>query len=374
MFTLAALPSVMIFLSIATIFLSCMYLHLHSKQSKVKKIVLLFAVSLLTCFAVMREVSYGIGGTDAITYVVDFLNMQGNLSNYIDFDKVLNLRQREPLYYLFGWSVRRITDDYKIYFLFIYLAMAIAFVCVSAKSYKKEDLYLGSVLPLLLFYVGYIHSFNVMRNWLAIAIAMVGMTFLRQGKYKYYFIFLLMAVGMHYSAFVLVLPFIMVKLFNRFTKMRFPLLMFIVVGNVLIYSYVSLFGSIFANTKFSSYMEMQSSWFGYLPVLFIAVCGIIFYSDLVRMSPDNKIVLLGVALNAAMFIAYIKIGAYRINDCFVVFRVWLLIELGKLFYRKYKGWKRVGFVYGMNLFVVAYFFQQLNLLVRMSGVVPYRIG
>lgn len=374
MFTSAAFPSVVIFLSVAAIFLSCIYLHFHSKQSKVKKIVLLFAVSLLTCFAVIREVSYGIGGTDAITYVAEFLNMQGNLTNYIDLDKVLNLRQREPLYYLLGWSIRRFTDDYKIYFAVIYLAMTIAFVYASAKSYKKEDRCLGSVLPLLLFYVGFIHSFNVMRNWLAIAIAMVGLTMLRQEKYKYYFIFLLIAVGIHYSTFVLVLPFVMMKLFNRFNKMKFPLVIFIVAGNILIYSYVSLFGSIFANTKFSSYMEMQSSWFGYLPVLFIAVCGIIFYNDLVRMSPDNKIVLLGVALNAAMFVAYVKIGAYRINDCFVVFRVWLLIELGKLLHRKYKGWKRVGFVYGINLFIVAYFFQQLNLLVRMSGVVPYRIG
>ena len=170
------------------------------------------------------------------------------------------------------------------------------------------------------------------------------------------------------------LPFLMSKLFKRLDNIKIPLAIFIVVGNMLIYSYISFFSSIFAETKFSSYMEVQSSWFGYLPILLIAVVGLIFYDDLIKMEPSNKFVLWGVALNATMFIAYVKIGAYRINDCFVIFRVWLLIELGRLFYNRFKGWKRVSLVYGTNIFIVAYFLQQLNLLVRTSGIIPYRIG
>lgn len=374
MFTATAFPSVMIYLTVMVVFLSCMYLSLHSKQPMVKKIVLLSAILLLTCFAVMREVSYGVGGTDAITYVRDFMNMRKSLANYIDFEKVLSLQQREPLYYLFGWSVRRVTDNYKVYFFLWHFFIVTGFVYAATKSYKKDSWGVGSVLPLMLLFAGYIHSFNVMRNWLAIAIAMIGLSFLRRENLKYYFLFLFMAVCIHYSTIVLTLPFLMSKLFKRLDNIKIPLAIFIVVGNMLIYSYISFFSSIFAETKFSSYMEVQSSWFGYLPILLIAVVGLIFYDDLIKMEPSNKFVLWGVALNATMFIAYVKIGAYRINDCFVVFRVWLLIELGKLFYRKYKGWKRVVFVYGMNLFVVAYFLQQLNLFVRTSGIVPYRIG
>ncbi|MEE1068385.1 MAG: EpsG family protein [Fibrobacteraceae bacterium] len=340
----------------------------------VKKIVLLSAILSLTCFAVMREVSYGVGGTDAITYVKDFLNMRKSLANYIDFEKVLSLQQREPLYYLFGWSVRRVTDNYKVYFFLWHFFIVTGFVYAAAKSYKKDSWGVGSVLPLMLLFAGYIHSFNVMRNWLAIAIAMIGLSFLRRENLKYYFLFLFMAVCIHYSTIVLTLPFLMSKLFKRLDNIKIPLAIFIVVGNMLIYSYISFFSSIFAETKFSSYMEVQSSWFGYLPILLIAVVGLIFYDDLIKMEPSNKFVLWGVALNATMFIAYVKIGAYRINDCFVIFRVWLLIELGRLFYNRFKGWKRVSLVYGTNIFIVAYFLQQLNLLVRTSGIIPYRIG
>ena len=374
MFTATAFPSVMIYLTVMVVFLSCMYLFLHSKQPMVKKIVLLLVISLLTCFAVIREVSYGVGGTDAITYVRDFLNMRKSLANYIDFEKVLSLQQREPLYYLFGWSVRRVTDNYKVYFFLWHFFIVTGFVYAAAKSYKKDSWGVGSVLPLMLLFAGYIHSFNVMRNWLAIAIAMIGLSFLRRENLKYYFLFLFMAVCIHYSTIVLTLPFLMSKLFKRLDNIKIPLAIFIVVGNMLIYSYISFFSSIFAETKFSSYMEVQSSWFGYLPILLIAVVGLIFYDDLIKMEPSNKFVLWGVALNATMFIAYVKIGAYRINDCFVIFRVWLLIELGRLFYNRFKGWKRVSLVYGTNIFIVAYFLQQLNLLVRTSGIIPYRIG
>lgn len=374
MFTATAFPSVMIYLTVMVVFLSCLYLSLHSKQSMVKKIVLLSAILLLTCFAVMREVSYGVGGTDAITYVRDFLNMRKSLANYIDFEKVLSLQQREPLYYLFGWSVRRGTDNYKVYFFLWHFFIVTGFVYAAAKSYKKDSWGVGSVLPLMLLFAGYIHSFNVMRNWLAIAIAMIGLSFLRRENLKYYFLFLFMAVCIHYSTIVLTLPFLISKLFKRLDNIKIPLAIFIVVGNMLIYSYISFFSSIFAETKFSSYMEMQSSWFGYLPILLIAAAGLFFYDELVKMDPGNKLVLWGVALNATMFIAYVKIGAYRINDCFIIFRVWLLIELGRLFYNRFKGWKRVSLVYGTNIFIVAYFLQQLNLLVRTSGIIPYRIG
>ena len=374
MFTATAFPSVMIYLTVMVVFLSCLYLSLHSKQSMVKKIFLLSAILLLTCFAVMREVSYGVGGTDAITYVNDFLNMRKSLAYYIDFDRILNLKQREPLYYLFGWSVRRVTDNYKVYFFLWHLFIVAGFVYAAVKSYTKDSWGIGSVLPLMLLFAGYIHSFNVMRNWLAIAIAMIGLSFLRRDNLKYYFIFLFMAVCVHYSTIVLMLPFLMSKIFKRLDNIKVPLAIFIVVGNLLIYSYISLFSSIFAETKFSSYMEMQSSWFGYLPILLIAAAGLFFYDELVKMDPGNKLVLWGVALNATMFIAYVKIGAYRINDCFIIFRVWLLIELGRLFYNRFKGWKRVSLVYGTNIFIVAYFLQQLNLLVRTSGIIPYRIG
>ena len=206
MFTATAFPSVMIYLTVMVVFLSCLYLSLHSKQSMVKKIFLLSAILLLTCFAVMREVSYGVGGTDAITYVNDFLNMRKSLAYYIDFDRILNLKQREPLYYLFGWSVRRATDNYKVYFFLWYLFIVAGFVYAAAKSYKKDSWGIGSVLPLMLLFAGYIHSFNVMRNWLAIAIAMIGLSFLRRDNLKYYFIFLFMAVCVHYSTIVLMLP------------------------------------------------------------------------------------------------------------------------------------------------------------------------
>ena len=374
MFTADAFPSVMIYLTVMVVFLSCMYLYLHSKHLEIKKIVLLLVISLLTCFAVIREVSYGVGGTDAITYVRDFLNMRKSLANYIDFEKVLSLQQREPLYYLFGWSVRRVTDNYKVYFFLWHFFIVTGFVYAAVKSYKKDSWGVGSVLPLMLLFAGYIHSFNVMRNWLAIAIAMIGLSFLRRENLKYYFLFLFMAVCIHYSTIVLTLPFLMSKLFKRLDNIKIPLAIFIVVGNMLIYSYISFFSSVFAETKFSSYMEVQSSWFGYLPILLIAVVGLIFYDDLIKMEPSNKFVLWGVALNATMFIAYVKIGAYRINDCFVIFRVWLLIELGRLFYNRFKGWKRVSLVYGTNIFIVVYFLQQLNLLVRTSGIIPYRIG
>lgn len=376
-------PSIILYLVIMMGYL--LFLHIHSsiKNVTAQKCWFLITVLYLTVFAVLRKVDVtGLGGTDAITYVTDFRNMVHRLSYYIDWDKIKTLTQREPIYYLLTWLIRRWTSNYKVYFFVVYFIISFG-ITYAAVSFYQGKLKI-SKMPVMLLFVCYLHSFNVMRNWIAISICMIGLVNLQKGKDKNFIIALLIGVGFHYSTAILGLFYIFYRFFksnwmlekirNARQKNRiYKRILFILipVTNVALYIYSNVIMTYFAETKYRTYMEMQISWIGYLPVIIFALAAIGFYTELISLDKKNKIAVIGTVVNASLFYVYINMGGYRLNDCFIFFRIMLLIQLERVFIEVYHN-RILSFC--VNLCIILYFIQQLNVILTQSGILPYVVG
>lgn len=369
----ANILSVLVYFNIMLLYIGLLYVYLHAKKVPSGKIWFWISVFLLTFFAVSRKVDFtGLGGTDAITYVYEFQHMTNSLASYINIDKILALQQREPLYYLLAWLIRNFTENYKVYFFVIYLIIGYCMSYFAVNIYEKGKK--SSLLPLILLFVTYLHSFNVMRNWVAIAICMVGLIKLKEGLDKKFFVYLIIGVGFHYSVSILLLPYIFYKLLKRRDKIRIFLLSIIPSGAVMLILAHEIIVNFFTDTKYRTYMTSQSSWLGYIPVLIIALLAIYFYDDLVTISKKNKLAVIGVSINAAMIYAYVMLGAYRINDCFIFFRIWILIELTKVLKMKYRNQTLLIAITCLRLFIIVYFVLQLKRILTQSGILPYILG
>ncbi len=378
--------SIILYICVMLLYIACLKIHAGVNEKFSRNIWLFISVLGLTAFAVCRKVdSTGLGGTDAITYVYDFQHMTGDLSKYIDWDKIRMLKQREPLYYFLSWFIRSCTDDYKVYFAVVYFIISYGITYTASKLYNKNDRV--SLIPVLILFVCYLHSFNVMRNWLAISICMIGLCKLKDGQPCKYIIANVIGMGFHYSTVSILSVYLIYLLFehiimrnvNRINMVErkrnkiysLILISMIPIGNIMAMIYSKVLMGLFADTKYRVYMDLKLSWFGYIPVILIAVLAVCMYHDLIRSDLRNKLAVMGVTVNAALVYVYANMGGYRINDCFVFFRIWVLVELEKVF--KYKLNNKL-LIWILRFFIVVYFIQQFNSIVSQSGIIPYVLG
>lgn len=117
---------------------------------------------ILVLFAVLRKVSYHIGGTDALNYQQYFLSCLNTSSRFEDVDLAFGY---------FTKLIRSLTNS----------PVAYRFICYSiiAGSYVYFIKYLCpkgiSSIPFLILIWPYIKSFNTMRSSLAIAIFLISL-------------------------------------------------------------------------------------------------------------------------------------------------------------------------------------------------------
>lgn len=134
-----------------------------------KKELLFYGLFMLIfiMFAVVRKVSYGIGGTDSQGYIELFENILKYPERFAD---------QEQLFLYLNMGVRYVTDDYHIYFFLVYGFIAFAY-CYFVKSFCPKDV---SYIPFLLLIWPYLKSFNTMRTSLAVALFLVGLVLLKK--------------------------------------------------------------------------------------------------------------------------------------------------------------------------------------------------
>lgn len=134
-----------------------------------------------TCFflvllflAVFRKVTYQLGGTDAPNYIYNFLHI---------FEGVRNTgesREIEWGFHEITILIRHITDNYRIYFAFMYGIIIYGYI-----KFIKDNCPTGlSYIPFLLLMYPFIKSFNTMRTSVAISIFLIGLSYIDKSKWK----------------------------------------------------------------------------------------------------------------------------------------------------------------------------------------------
>jgi len=155
-------------------------------------IVFLFIVFII--FTVFREIDGGgIGGMDAIKYKLSFENATQSLI------QSLFTQGFEPIYGLFVWIIRKISSDFRL-FLFIYYTI-VFFLQIKILSNVKIT-WLSIISYFAICYILIILSFCLMRNILALFLAWLAYIYLDEKKYKKSFLWITIAVLVHYSAII----------------------------------------------------------------------------------------------------------------------------------------------------------------------------
>ena len=167
---------------------------------------------LWTIIATFRYVSYGIGGSDAITYI-NFFNI-ANSSNIPAYYMHYEILFREIVGFL-----RFLSSDYHFFFFIIY-----GFICWAYIFFLNEFCpKVGSKIPYLILFFPFLITFNTIRTGLAIAINLVAMVLIFRKKELFGFLLMISTFFIHHASIIFICSFLYYKLFknNKINKYNY---------------------------------------------------------------------------------------------------------------------------------------------------------
>jgi len=140
-------------------------------------------------------------GNDTYTYFRMYRNV-GNYNNYFDFMKVTRI---EPGYSLFMFLFQRLGASYEIFQIFCESLIYLSF----SKYFKKYSE--NYALSCFMFVVNrnLAGTMNTVRMWLAIAVLLNAIPYIKERKLVKFLLVVLAASMMHYSAMLFVIVYIM---------------------------------------------------------------------------------------------------------------------------------------------------------------------
>lgn len=129
-------------------------------------------VLISAVFASSRYVNkYGIGGTDAHSYVEFFINSRSGImtSQWVHY---------EGLYKLITRTLRFFSDDYHFFFFIIYGFIAFSYV----RFYENFKIKYQNSIPLILIAFVFVEGFNTLRTSLSVAFILLGLVEMKHNR------------------------------------------------------------------------------------------------------------------------------------------------------------------------------------------------
>ena len=187
----------MIYLSvfIASVMLAYFATKLSSQKNKVAiQILSLLAILLPALLAGLRASDIG---TDVEYYIINNFEVARHVSSFKNYLPLIYAK--EPLYLAIVYIIAKVFGNIQV-LLFTFSFLTILFVYLSVWKWKKN---LSVPLFLLIYYFLYYNdSLNIIRQHLAMAIILYGITNLLEGKYRKYLIYIFIASLIHTAALV----------------------------------------------------------------------------------------------------------------------------------------------------------------------------
>ena len=185
--------------------------------------------------------------------------------------------------------------DFKWSLLIIASIHAYAFINVS----KKNSPYV--IISLIIFTLGSVQSYFVLRQWLAIAVTMFSYQYIISRNWKMFILLMLLAFSFHQTALV----FILIYFFYGIKNVKFLNISLVITGIILLISFSFIFNH-FA-TSLIGYEGYIDSNEGNITTLLISLCYFITYifflkSDIYKPG-INKLIFIMLALNFIIMLA-----------------------------------------------------------------------
>lgn len=329
-------------------------------------------IFLFTSFAVVRQVSYEIGGTDAQRYIELFENVLKYPERFAD---------QEQLFLYLNIGVRYLTDDYHIYFLLVYGFITFAY-CYFIRTFCPKDV---SYIPFLLLIWPYLKGFNTIRSSLAIAFFLVGLVMLKKER-TWLSVILIIATFFIHRMSLLYIPFlIFYRLFYKYISQinGVRIYVFFAIYMVLGYwaatwmqEFVVASQLVFSGSSDEWYLtqSLNSSLFSRWPMMFpylLLLLSILFFS---KKLPDSEVInylKIFVFFDILMMIPSLIFNMWRANEYLYVARLVMWGVLINVFLHKFHPMTRpflqIGIFIGFLLWLVFRIYQEYE----ETSIMPY---
>ena len=260
----------------------------------------------LTSTATFRGVGDGKGGgNDAAVYRQHFESSEGAAGRTISASGTG--AANEPLHLGLMQLLRLATDDYHLYFFAAHGIITFGIVFFIAKTLRAEH----PILPLLLIFPSWLYSLSAMRNWMAIALLLVALTFFMRKRTLGFYVWALIAAGFHLSAALfLIFPIVAVIV----TKQRsLPRKLIVVIAiNLLVLGSSTIVARVLSGTRYEQYLSWEEGNILFAaPLLAIALTALVFVMPSDEPEEADKRIAVFVVFAAGLTTLIIYFGGFR---------------------------------------------------------------
>lgn len=348
-----------------------------TKNIRIQGIVVVLALWIF--MAIMAAFRAPSVGYDTYEYILRFENY--NFGVKYNWGNAFQLKGVEPGYFFITVFIHSLTKDYHVYFLVIYLTIAGSFCYFTCSLYrefvevfKKRSIF--CFLPIVLVISHYIHSMNVMRNWLAISVSLFAFAFMAQKKFIKALIFIAISSMIHYTALSMLIIWIYLFIWRKSEIIINPKWVKIAsLGmGALFFFVVPLMVDLLFKTKYSSYLGRPSNFISILPSLIVCIGGIVFAKEISKKGIYGRFCVACIPLQIA-FLALGQIGASRVGYFFSFHSVYLMSLIYGCVEEKISDKRLRLFIRVLiSLFVIVLFLRDLHSMEENSGLFPYVFG
>lgn len=325
-----------------------------SRNRPKSKVILYCTVILLLFFATFKGINVG---SDSYEYWDTFTHIH----NYLNDEKYSGL-QKGFIWFTYGINK---FGGYTLYLFICYL------ICLFGYSYYFQKCSRNTALSFLMFFMlaYYIASLNIMRQYMAMGLYVVGLTFLSQGKKNYFILFTILASLFHYTAIVF-LPLVFIdKISTLFSKA--PIVLCLVLLSFIL-------GFLYKDTMFNILSMMSGDYYseGYLNWIasnfelernLISNIGLNVFFCVTYLLSNNKQSVFIIIWALGLILCNMFGSMDQANRIFLYLNMGILIAVPETLYsltnKLYK--------YGYLIFTMIYLFVIWFYLRETNGVTPY---
>lgn len=352
----------------------CAFLLSIATKSKIKKnkfFINTIIFTILIIFSCFRLIINDIGGLDAKAYIQFFLDAE-----YVKFDliDIIKLNGKEYIFYNMLYIVRKFTSNYHYLFFIIYSIIIYCYLYFIEKNLSSNK----SWPILMLFILPFINSFNIIRNSLATAIGLIAITKYKNKKNIEAIFFCIISYLTHYTGIILFVFMVFNAIFEKKIKKKNKTT-YLILGLLSIISLglVSSIKSFLSNSGYSSYVGLEYSVLGYIPMYILFLLTMLFNEQLIdKLNKDNNVINYNAFLfNLLILPVFLSFnGVTRLNTFFEFSKIIIWIEISNIIKNKITQLKNGSWsFYHFILFfvVISWIIFKIYRIWYGSGIMPY---
>lgn len=310
------------------------------------------AFLILTFLATFRSSEVG---SDTPVYVDWFYNYDFNAFSWKD---LLSFHQMEPGFQLYIYLIRKISDDYHVFFFFAY-----AFVSAMYIKYIKFFFDRGTNnIFLQIFIYFFVSNMSGMRAAIAMGFLLQSFIYLSKKEYSKAVIFTFLASAFHYTMIfniaMIFATFIMER--RAFWRGKWVIPVGLVASFAVSFAMANVFKAILSNTKYNFYSSVsldELSILGSIFYLFYAIFAYCFHRDVSKefskKSKIENIFLLTISFLISYPAIYV-VAAYRIPNYYAMPRLTMWSEFATISERRFFKKNRILFKVILQVIIILY--------------------